>query len=280
MCYSHPVSFCGLGFVTHREVDALLGGGAAGSRQRRRLVDRGWLPEAPLIFADRRRVAIYPEFALAALVVSGSAVEGFRHPVELAARTAQRLYESRAYRLFHSSLANALSEVSVEDVVGFARRANELDSDVFGAWRDEVLECADSLKKIGVHLEALPARITEVGNFYVVDVEGQPEAHPVEDAPQLLELGAFVTRDRVSVASAVRDFLLPVPEIAVITAAEAAIDEEEEFARMLFDGLQDRVRVLPHLGAAREPIDSRGFAIEMPWDLLVGSNSMSRTHDQ
>ena len=273
------MSFQGLGFVTHREIESLLGGGVAGARQRRRLVDRGWLPRAPLIFADRRRVAIYPEFCLSALVVAGSASESLRRQLERAAASAEQLYGSGAFRGFRGCLAEALDQVGHEDIVGFARCAAELDASVFGSWRDEVEDCALSLADMGIEFEALPARITAVGDVYVVDVRGATEPHPVEDAPQLLELGALVTRDRVRVASSVRDFLLPVPEIAsigLVSHHEHELADEDELTRLFFEDLGDHLRDLPSLGAAREVVDQSPVAVALPWQLLAGSNSMSR----
>ena len=273
------MNFQGLGFVTHREVDALLGGGATGARQRRRLVARGWLPEAPTIFADRRRAVIYPEFALSALVVAGTAAAGLRRPIEHAARSAQRLYDSDAYHQLHSCLVQALNISGIDDVVALARSAAEVDANVVIAWRDEVAECVDTLARIGVELDVLRAQVKEAGAAYVVEVAGEPESHPVEDAPQNLKLGDLVTRDRVRVASAVRHFLLPVPDLSEIGLGvwrDVADDDADKLALALFSGLSEHVRVLPHLGAAREPVDAVGFEIKMPWDLIAGGNSMSR----
>jgi hypothetical protein len=268
--------FNGLSFVTHREVEALLGGGDAGSKQRRRLVQRGWLPEAPMVPGDRDRLAIYPEFALAALVVSASASKGLRRPVESAALEAGRLYQSKAYRRFETALAQALRDAGSRDVVAFARCVAEVDFDAFTAWREEVKNCVEALASVALYVEALLARVIDVDDRYVVEVGGVAEPHPIEDAPQPLSLGDLVTRDRVHVASAVRAFLLPVPDLDVICAAA---DDEDALARALFDGLQGQVRVLPLMPAAKEPVYTGAGEVDVPWHLLAGANSMSRkTH--
>lgn len=274
------MSFQGLGFVTHREIEALLGGGAAAGRQRRRLVARGWLPRAPLVFADRRRVAIYPEFALSSLVIGASSTRGLRRPVESAATNAQRLYTSRAYRKIAAVLAQALHDVALEDVVELARRAAELDIGAIAGWRNDVADCADRLTFLGVELDVLPARVRDAGAVYVVDLDGRTESHFVEDAPARLRLGDLVTRDRVRVASVSRDFLLPVPDLTELGLGARpdldALADDDELTRALFEGLSEHVRVLPSLGAAREPVDSVGVNLNTPWALLAGGNSMSR----
>jgi hypothetical protein len=275
------MSFHGLGFVTHRELDALLGGDAAGARQRRRLVARGWLPEAPTIFADRRRVLIYPEFALCALVLARPAVQGLRRPIENAARSAGRLYGSAAYRQLHSCLVEALNRAGAEDVVALVRSAAEVDAGIVMAWRDEVAGCVESLATFGVELDVLQAQVKEAGAAYVIEVGGRSESHPLDDSPQSLERGDLVTRDRVRVASAARDFLLPIPDFSEIglrvggTAGE--LTDADELTRALFSGLAEHVRVLPSLRAVSEPVDDAGLEIDMPWDLLAGGNSMSRS---
>lgn len=276
------MSFHGLGFVTHRELDALLGGGAAGARQRRRLVARGWLPEAPTIFADRRRALVYPEFALCALVGARPAAEGLRRPIENAARSAGRLYDSHAYRQLHSCLVEALNRAGAEDVVALVRSAAEVDAEIVMAWRDEVAECVETLATFGVELDVLQAQVKEAGAAYVIEVGGRSESHPLDDSPQSLVLGDLVTRDRVRVASAARDFLLPIPdfsEIGLRGAGSTAGDltAAEELTRALFSGLAEHVRVLPSLRAVSEPVDDAGLEIDMPWDLLAGGNSMSRS---
>lgn len=277
LCYGYPMGFQGMGFVTHHEIESLLGGGSAGVRQRARLTDRGWLPKAPFIRADRYSVAIYPEFCLSALAVSGRASRSLRHPIEVAAEKAVRLFDSNAYRAFRPCLAEALRHVDSEDAAGLVWRAAELDYGVFSGWRDEVLDCSESLVPLGLELEALAAKVAEVGNVYVIELGGQLERHPIEAAPQQLELGALVTRDRVKVLSTGHDFLLPVPDMLPLEMSQAATSSDEaEFARMLFEGLEDEIRVLPQLGAAREAVDAGGLTIDMPWHLLQGGNSMSR----
>jgi hypothetical protein len=270
------MEFQGMGFVTHREVESLLGGGVAGARQRARLTERGWLPEVHFIRADRHSLAIYPEFCLAALVVPGAAARSLGRPIELAAQQARRLFGSLAYRDFAGSLAKALRQVDREDVVGLAGCAVELDFGVFSTWRDEVLQSSQSLIADGVEVEALAGRVAEVGSVYIVEFDGRAEEYLMEAAPQLLEAGALVTRDRVRVASRVRDFLLPVPEVLSVEMSPAASGEQDEFTRMLFAGLEDEIRVLPELGAAREAVAVADMAIDIPWHLLAGGNSMSR----
>ena len=272
------MTFQGLSFVTHRELDGLLGGGASGSKQRRRLVERGWLPKAPMLSGDRDKLAVYPEFVLAALVVPASAAASLSRPVKEAASRAQKLYESAAYRLFEKALKETLMATSSRDVVRIAECAASDYPDAFTTWRDEVRTCIDDLASLDVFLEALPARVIEANDNYVIDIDGRREPHLALDAPQALSAGDLVTRDRVRVASAVRDFLLPVPEVELmISVSEDTLDEQ--LARALFDGLQGQVRSLPRLKPSREARSlpsNPELDIDVPWSLLVRGNSMSR----
>lgn len=270
--------FQGLSFVTHRELEGLLGGGDAGSKQRRRLVARGWLPEAPMLSGDRDKLAVYPEFVLAALVVPASAAASLSRPVKEAASRAQRLYSSAAYRVFAKALKEGLREASSHDVVRLAESTASRYPDAFTTWRDEVRTCIDDLGSLDVFVDALPARVVEANDAYVIDVDGVREAHLALEAPQKLIAGDLVTRDRVRVASAVRDFLLPVPEVQLmISVSEDTL--EDQLTRALFDGLQGQVRSVPRLKPSREAISvpsNPELDIDVPWDLLAGGNSMSR----
>lgn len=273
------MNISGLSFVTHHEVDALLGGGAAGSRQRRRLVERGWLPEAPMLGADRDRLAVYPEFSLSALVISATASSGLRRPVERAAECAGALYTSKAYQLFGAALVAALAEAGSRDVVALGECLAANDRSALLSWRDEVAGCAATLASVSVEIEAVSARVVSVVDRYMVDIDGLTEPHPHDDAPQVLALGDLVTRDRVRVASAVRDFLLPVPDLAsmgLLADQYLQHDDEDALARALFDGLQGQVRIVPDLGPAREAVFRDTPAVEVPWHLLSGANSMAR----
>jgi hypothetical protein len=231
-----------------------------------------------MLGADRDRLTVYPEFALAALVVSATASAGLRRPVEHVAKRAGLLYTSKVYRVFEAALAEALREVGSRDVVALARSVASVDEAAFRAWRDEVSACADALVSSLVRIEALPARVVDISGRYVVEIDGLAERHPLEDAPQALALGDLVTRDRVSVASAVRDFLLPVPDLELVGALEMQVDnvDENELARALFDGLQGQVRVVPFMPPAREPVVVASPDVEVPWHLLAGANSMAR----
>ena len=272
------MAFQGLSFVTHRQLEGFLGGGSSASKQRRRLVARGWLPSAPMLSGDRDKLAVYPEFVLAALVVPASAAASLSRPVKEAASRAQKLYTSSAYQLFERALKETLREATSRDVVRLAASAATEHPDAFTTWRDEVRTCIDDLASLDVFLEALPARVVEVTDAYVIDVDGVREPHLALDAPEKLLEGDLITRDRVRVASAVRDFLLPIPEVELMTTVSEETFEDQ-LARALFDGLQGQVRSLPRLKPSREATSvpaNPELDIDVPWELLAGGNSMSR----
>lgn len=279
MRYDGHMAFDGLSFVTHHEVESLLGGGEAGSKQRWRLVQRGWLPKAPMLSGDRDKLAIYPEFVLAALVVPTKAAASLSRPITEVASRAQKLYSSVVYSLFEKALVETLRETPSEDVVRLAERVALEQSDVFTNWRDEVRTCIDDLASLNVFVEALPARVVMVDDMYLIDLDGETERHLALEAPLKLTAGDRVTRDRVRVASAMRDFLLPVPEVEMVNSVSAEM-LEEEFTRALFDDLQGHVRSLPRLTPSREPSSvppNSELNVEVPWHLLVRGSSARKT---
>ena len=58
--------------------------------------------------------------------------------------------------------------------------------------------------------------------------------------------------------------------------------DEEAYVHAILEGLEGKVRQLPRLEAVRE-VDDRHFAlageprVKVPWGLLAGANSMSRS---
>lgn len=82
---------CAPAVITHFEFEHLLGGGAAGQRQRQRLQTSGILPEANWVRIDRIRIGVYPRFALIGLLDSArmmpSILEGVRRWSEIISRS-------------------------------------------------------------------------------------------------------------------------------------------------------------------------------------------------
>lgn len=277
-----------LGFVTHNEIDSLLGGGAAGSRHRRRLVERGWLPQAPMLRADRHQLAIYPEFALAALVIPAASSDHLKRLVAETADRAARLYRSDAFRRLSNPLVEAMKERGGRDVVWLIQALVDRDRDAFVAWRDEVRNFADELNTLSVSLDASLARIVSTDTGYVIRFRDEKtESYPRENSPSPLVPGNWVTRDRLKVGPQLKDFLLPMPDPDSIDLADfidrgeassVEEDDEEAFARALFGGLQGQVRAMTGLPAAREPEDvPEPVGVGVPWELLADANPMTRS---
>lgn len=282
----------GLGFITHHEVDALTGGSDGGA-QRRRLAKRGLFPSPPKtwLIADRDRLAIFPEFALAALAIQGRPTQRQLKVLKAGVKAANQLYSGRAYRGLASVLLESLQMSGSRDVTALTMNVLDLDSNALSAWRADVSEVMSRLDK-GLRLEVSPAWVADVSTSgYVVELkQGGQELHDRLNAPLDLLTGSCVTRDRLHVGSSMREFLLPVPDLSkhewMIETAPAANDtasnEEEAFVDQILGGDESVYRAIPHLGAARmEPVAAAHpepqIRVEIPRDLMLGANTMSRS---
>ena len=91
-------------------------------------------------------------------------------------------------------------------------------------------------------------------------------------------------RDRVSVGSAARDFLLPIPDIEELTGMDLHQffgEPEDDSVDSLIRELNVELRSVPRPAVARAYSEPRtrpepAFDIDIPLDLLVDANPMVR----
>lgn len=283
-----------LDLVTHRHVEALLGGGGRGQQQRRRLIARGLLADVPLFRADRAQLAIYPEFQLAALVVRGHVPDDARDALAVAARMTRPLYETDAYKALAAALAAALNEIGSYEVNELVRVVAVNDRDLLESWRSEVRTVEDEVRDaVAIFVDSAPGLVvgsvsTTAGVRYEVEVGGVIESHLGAEAPAHLEPGTEVLRDRVHLGSVTGNFLLPASrEALIVPDTDTMSDEEAEVAYMhsLLDDLDVPLRQIPQLGAGRLAIENGvtvkdDLGIDIPWDLLAGASTMSRARSR
>jgi hypothetical protein len=280
----------GLSFVTHLEIEGLLGGGPSAGQQRRRLEGRGLLPGPGWVRADRQRLGILPEFVLAALVVPVRKLDPHHVALfEAIVRDTERLYTSASFRRLTEAVRESLPAFDSTTLgTGLVDRLAREYPQELDAWRVDVATVAADLGPLGLGIEAEPGYIAATdGDTYVLKGLGAEltESHPRSDAPFDLSDGAWVVRDRVHAISSARDFLLPShkPERAKAEAiAVPALDEDEAMFEEMFGSLEKpprSIRRLP-LSADEEPridvSDAPPQLAQVPVRLLEGFTPMSR----
>lgn len=210
------MSIVGLGFFTHLQLERLLGGGPAAKQQRRRLVGRGLLPEPTWLRVDRARLAIFPEFSLAALTASASAERAAG--AQQISRRAGLLYATSAFAGLTGPLEDALRvggpALRESGALGgfLAREAG----DALQGWRDTVGELELELIADGsLHMDVAPVRVSAVrADGLVVSYQDERTdvvVPPAAAADDLAE-GARASLDRVGLSDTQRIFLLGLPE--------------------------------------------------------------------
>lgn len=224
----------GVGFVTHFQLERLLGGGRTAQQQRRRLVERRLLPEAEWLRVDRTRLAIFPEFSLAALLGSSASRVG---ALEQIAHTGRSLYASQAFEGLRGPLEEAMR---VPDAM---RGSTALSTfllreavDEMAAWRGVVAEAETQLRATAhLRLEAAVVRVQAVredGCLVTEDGHPEPTVVPLLAVADELAVGAHANLARVGLLDAQRLFLLGVP--AHLVHGEA--DELDALSALMADG--------------------------------------------
>ncbi len=280
----------GLSFVTHGEIEGLLGRSPSAGQQRRRLTKRGLLPEPAWVRADRQRLGILPEFVLATLVVPVRSLEA-QHIALLTAMVddAKRLYRSAAFKRLSHAIQELLPTLgTVTNSAALLDRLTESHRDELEAWRADVAMVAESLSHRGLRIEAEPGCIVAVrdDSYVLKALEADlTEAHPLSDAPFELPGGSWVVRDRVHALSSARDFLLPTsrPELSgmAATVLPAKVEEEAMFEEMFasFEAAPRPVRRLPLTIDDETVIDAPEAPprlVRAPLEILEGFTPMTR----
>jgi hypothetical protein len=234
----------GLGFITHHELDCFLGGPTRGPQQRRRWAARHWLPEPHWIRGDRAPLAVFPEVTLAPLAVARPR----EHTSLLEALTSrcEILFASRAFMGLSSALHNVLAvdRAAARDVGRLAELLVEHERDALEIWRACVADVEGELaRELDLVIDVRPGRIVEAdATAYLVELaHGGAERWVRASAPLELDLGTWVTCDRLIVGGSSRAFLLPVaPEVIDVEDldVDGSHDQEEEeigrwFAQMM-----------------------------------------------
>lgn len=280
----------GLSFVTHSEIEGLLGGGSSAKQQRRRMTKRGLLPEPAWVRADRQSLGILPEFVLATLVVPVRNLKS-QHGALLSAMVedANQLCGSASFKRLSKAIREQLPAIgSVTNSAALLDRLMESHGDVLDAWRTDVATAAEQLSRLGLRIEAKRGRIVAIreGSYVLEAPEaGLTEDHPLSDAPFELEDGAWVVRDRVHALSSARDFLLPTcrPELTEKGAAALPMDDADEaMFEEMFAAFDAAPRPVPRLPLAIEDESAMDAPkapprlVRAPLELLEGFTPMTR----
>jgi hypothetical protein len=281
-----PDTMADLSFITHVEIEGLLGGGPSAGQQRRRLVDKGLLPEPKWVRADRQRLGILPEFALASLVVPVRNLDS-QHVVLLKAivRDTRRLFETASFKGLTEVIRESMPVVGQSTIeTGLMDHLARTYPGELKAWRADVATIAEDLVRLGLLIETRRGCIVEVGaDNYVLKASGAEttESHPRSDAPFDLTDGLWVARDRVHALTHARDFLLP-----TYWGGEAVVqadhdDEEAMFEEMfgVFEKAPLPVRRLPlirHDEPEFDVADAPPQLAKAPIGLLGGFTPMTR----
>jgi hypothetical protein len=275
-------------FVTHLEIEGLLGGGPKGGQQRRRMERKGLMPEPAWIRADRRRLGILPEFALASLVMPRRLDAGHVALLDAILTDTRRLYASGSFKSLERVVREVLPSLDQASVTpGLLECLQDQFRDEYDAWRADIGAAMEKLALKGLRIEAQRGRIIQVrGDAYVVRTSssGATESHPRSDAPFDLPDGLWVSRDRVHALSSAKDFLLPAagePENANV--APAAGEDEAMFEEM-FGSLDFTPFSIPRLPwtdeeEPAEDDDAPPRIVRAPVSMLHGITPMTRARD-
>ena len=201
-------------FVTHREIEGFLGGGAGGKRQRQRLQHRELLPEPFwLPRVDRTRIAIYPAFALAGLVNALAAAPDVKQRVR---KQSTKVFDSAAFRELNEALQASAREVLRAQQQwrfdAFVQYLGEIAEPVVVEWDAVVREAADALTPWGVTVSSEAGCVERrSGNTYFVLLSGErTERFSAERVavPQMHK-GSAVTVEHVRVMGDGLDVVMP-----------------------------------------------------------------------
>jgi hypothetical protein len=289
VCLSYPCampdSMTDLSFVTHVEIEGLLGGGPSAGQQRRRLVAKGLLPEPKWVRADRQRLGILPEFALASLVVPVRNLDS-QHVVLLKAivRDTRRLFDAASFKGLTDVIRESMPVIGPTTMgTGLMDHLAKTYPGELQAWRADVATIAEDLVRLGLLIETQRGCIIEVGaDNYVLkapDAEAT-ESHPRSDAPFDLTDGLWVARDRVHALTHARDFLLPTYWDGDAFVHAGHDDEEAMFDEMFgaFEKAPLPVRRLPLIRHDEPELDVADppQLAKAPIGLLGGFTPMTR----
>jgi len=204
----------GLGYFTHKQLERLLGGGARAKQQRRRLVGRGVLPEPTWLRVDRTRLAIFPEFSLAALVAAAPERTDAAREIS---RRAAGLYSSSAFTGLKEAMEAAvrLDRSAVDQPGLLGAYLTQTASGVLEQWQQTVRELEAELRAshgLQIGVEAVQVAEVQEDAYVVRSRDGAKTDVATLAVADRLAVGAWASLDRVSLLSARREFLLGAPE--------------------------------------------------------------------
>lgn len=210
-------------FLTHHEVDRILGGGSRGPRRRQRLQAERVLPEPfDLGRVNRVNLKIFPSFALAGLLRDLLDVPGGTDA--LRAQT-QQIFKAESFLYLMDSLKRLTGESSGwrfdKLLAQLAQRAPE----PLLAWTDLVGSSEGQLGEWGITIARQLGQIDRVAHgIYVVDFAREAR-ESFDRAASPVRKGQCVSVERVSVRSSALSFVMPtlaVPEPEDATDRELA----------------------------------------------------------
>lgn len=205
-------------FLTNREIDTFLGGGAAGTRHRQRLHQDGVLPEAKnLGRVQQFNLLIYPRFALAALLDEFRELPKAERTIAMLHR---RAFRSSAFREVSNALRMAAGELGAWRFDELVERTGLFAEDALMTWNEVVEEAESHLHErfnIGFSSDLGIVQDLRPG-ICVVSFEDGAERFPRNRLAAPLEKGHAVAVERVKVMGSEQDFLMP---------SMTQVDEEE-----------------------------------------------------
>ncbi len=267
-----PLRAADPGFITHRELDPLIGY----PRKRERWQDAGHLPPALRVEGFRQRALLFPRFVLACLVLERS-----RARTEPALRSihdaCDAVYRSNAVGDLERTIKKVLAGTHKWGLAELVDEVSHSVPDAFFSWRAEVTAQESRLNEAGIYFVVSLGRVRATrGQTYFVDYvgTGNHAEYPSETAPRALERGAWVSCQHVLVGPRSRDFLLPISAPDEVDLDDPDDDLVDWFRQTLS---RDPRPAVPELEdpSEEEPIFHRPPLIASP-EAWRGGSAMSR----
>ena len=209
-----------IGFLTHLDIDRLLGGGSAGARHRQRLTREGLLPEPRWVQAGRTRLGLFASPALARLVVGGRAGDEYEEALGQALEYHAGLVYTESFEGMVEAIVAHLFE---EQGAGRGARLDRLAYAIkesapaeFAIWHRELANAEAQLGRFGIGFTESPGRVVDAEVDHVTIQMKWRTARISPDLVTVMHLnaGLMVAVNELSVLGRSREFVVPQTESA------------------------------------------------------------------
>lgn len=260
------------GFVTHVELDPLLGS----TRTRERWEQRGALPKGRWVKGFGRRMGLYPEVVLAH-VVAGHTPGRHRDALNLLTLRSEALLQSELFGEIEEALRSILG-----DLEHIGLRPQVLDClaerQLLIPLQTEMRSLGDLVSGSGISFEGTVGTLMrEAGGMIVVENDADRFTLAAESVIGFVENGCTVSLERVRVGAREHDFV--VPSLASTMPSWDDLQWDEMFAS--FSGQPVSIPVL----TGDDPTELVGGDLErqprrlnfrVPREMYAGANPMIR----